>query len=216
MNQEAQGTSFLVADDHGLIRQAIVLLLDGIGIDYKVFQASSIHQIKDCINAHQIDIAIMDAHFPDGNSLHLIPEIKSLHPEMKILIFTGIEEDIHSLKFLNAGADGFLSKLSEESEVQNAILKIVNDGEYISPVTKIKLMSSLRTGTLINPLSLLTDREMQVAEMYAKGHGNLEIANTLNVRQNTISTVKKRIFHKLKIENIVELIDLMKNHSDFL
>lgn len=216
MNQEAQVTSFLVADDHGLIRQAIVLLLDGIGIDYKFFQASSIHQIKDCVDAHHIDVAIMDAHFPDGNSLHLIPEIKSLHPEMKILIFTGIEEDIHSLKFLNAGADGFLSKLSEESEVQNAILKIVNDGEYISPVTKIKLMSSLRTGTLINPLSLLTDREMQVAEMYAKGHGNLEIANTLNVRQNTISTVKKRIFHKLKIENIVELIDLMKNHSDFL
>jgi DNA-binding CsgD family transcriptional regulator len=48
--------------------------------------------------------------------------------------------------------------------------------------------------------------------MYAEGLGNLEIANRLDIKQNTVSTIKKRIFDKLKIENIVELIEVMKNH----
>ena len=49
--------------------------------------------------------------------------------------------------------------------------------------------------------------------MYAEGLGNLEIANRLDVKQNTVSTLKRRIFEKLKIDNIVELIDLVKTHN---
>lgn len=55
-------------------------------------------------------------------------------------------------------------------------------------------------------------RELQIAEMYAEGYGNLEIANQLDIKQNTVSTIKKNIFDKLKIENLVELIELIKTH----
>ena len=188
-------------------------MLDATAINYKVFHASNFQQIMDCINTHPIHIAIIDAHFPEGNSLQIISEIKQKRPDIRILIFSGIDENVHALKYLNAGANGFLSKLSEEEEIQQAIVDIVNKGEYISPATQALLMSSLNNRNLVNPLLSLTERELEIARMYSAGHGNLEIANMLDVKQNTISTIKKRIFKKLKIENIVELIEFIKNHS---
>ncbi|MDQ0595373.1 DNA-binding NarL/FixJ family response regulator [Chryseobacterium ginsenosidimutans] len=214
MNQlDNKSVNFLLADDHSLIRQGIVFVLEEIGFDYEVFHASNLQQTLEVIRNHSIDIAIIDAHFPDGNSLTILPEIKKIRPEIKILVFTGIDENIHSLKFINAGANGFLSKMSEEDEMQQAILKIKNDGKYISAVTQDLLMNSLHGGKQVDPLSSLSERELQIAKMYAEGYGNLEIAGKLDVKQNTVSTVKKRIFDKLKIENIVELIELIKNHS---
>lgn len=203
----------LLADDHSLIRQGIEFLLEELFMEHVVFHASNLHQMLEVIKINPIHIAIIDAHFPDGNSLNVLPEIKKIRSETKILIFTGVDESTHSLKFINAGANGFLSKLSEEEEIKRAILKMKDEGEYISPATQASLMNSLRGGTLINPLFSLTQREMQIAEMYTKGCGNLEIANLLDLKQNTVSTIKKRIFEKLKIENIVELIELVKNHQ---
>lgn len=205
--------NFLLADDHSLIRQGIAFLLEDLSLDHVVFHASNLQQTLEVLKTNPIHIAIIDAHFPDGNSLNVLPEIKKISPETKIMIFTGIDESTHSLKFINAGANGFLSKLSEEEEIKRAILKMKNDGEYISATTQALLMNSFRDPKLINPLYGLTERELQIAELYAKGYGNLEIANLLDLKQNTVSTIKKRIFEKLKLENIVELIELVKNHQ---
>ncbi|MCD9854588.1 response regulator transcription factor [Epilithonimonas sp. JDS] len=208
-----QKITFLLADDHSLIRQGIVFLLEEMDLEFAVFHASNLQQILESVKINPIEIAIIDAHFPDGNSLNIISEIKKINPDLKILIFSGIDENMHSLKFLNAGANGFLSKLSEEEDVKNAIFEMINKGEYISPATQALLVNSFRNRNLINPLFSLTEREREIAEMYAEGLGNLEIANKLDIKQNTVSTLKKRIFDKLKIENIVELVELMKDHS---
>jgi DNA-binding CsgD family transcriptional regulator len=90
---------------------------------------------------------------------------------------------------------------------------MVNSGAYISPITQALLIDSIRNPAVSNPLLLLTERELQIAKMYAEGQGNLEIANSLDIKQNTVSTLKKRIFDKLEIENIVELIELIKDHQ---
>lgn len=211
MNQDKK-TIFLLADDHSLIRQGVAFVVEEIGLESEIFHASNLAQLLDRVRSHPIDIAIIDAHFPDGNSLTILAEIKIIRPEIKILIFSGIDENTQSLKFLNAGANGFLSKLSEEEEVKDAILKIHHEGKYFSSTTQALLISSFQNRNLVNPLYSLTERELQIAEMYSEGLGNLEIANKLNVKQNTVSTIKKRIFEKLDIDNIVELIELIKDH----
>lgn len=210
---ENTSLNFLLADDHSLIRQGIAFLLEDLPFDTVILQAPNLQKTLELIKANPIDIVIIDAHFPDGNSLSLIPEIRKINPETKILVFTGIDENMHALKYINAGANGFLSKLSEEEEIKKAIIKMKEDGEYISPATQALLMNSLRDRKVINPLFGLTERELQIAELYSKGHGNLEIANLLDLKQNTVSTIKKRIFDKLKIDNIVELVELVKNHQ---
>lgn len=201
--------TFLIADDHSMIRQGLVFIIEDLDIDYEIIQTSSISGILETIKNKPIDIAIIDVHFPDGNSLNILREIRKLNSEIKILIFTGVDENAHALKFIKAGANGFLGKLSEEEDIQKAIQKIIDTGEYISPITQAAILNSIQNPSLFNPLASLTEREMQIAKLYAKGLGNLEIANQLDIKQNTVSTQKKRIFEKLKIENIVELIELM-------
>ena len=205
--------TFLLADDHSLMRQGIVFILEDIELDFEVVHASTLQKALEAVKSNPIDIAIIDAHFPDGNSLSILPEIKTINPDIKIMIFSGIDESVHALKYINAGANGFLSKLSEEDDVKTAIQRMLQYGEYISPVTQALLINSVRNPKLVNPLLSLTEKEMTIAQMYAEGLGNLEIANKLEVKQNTVSTVKKRIFEKLKIDNIVDLIDLLKEHQ---
>lgn len=210
---ESKSINFLLADDHSLIRQGVVFIIEEMELDCEIYQASNLHQTLEFINKFPIDIAIIDANFPDGNSLNVLPEIKKISPDTKILIFTGIDEGPQSLKYLTAGANGFLSKMNDEEEIKNAILTMVNSGAYISPITQALLIDSIRNPAVSNPLLLLTERELQIAKMYAEGQGNLEIANSLDIKQNTVSTLKKRIFDKLEIENIVELIELIKDHQ---
>lgn len=210
---ESKSINFLLADDHSLIRQGVVFIIEEMELDCEIYQASNLHQTLEFINKFPIDIAIIDANFPDGNSLNVLPEIKKISPDTKILIFTGIDEGPQSLKYLTAGANGFLSKMNDEEEIKNAILTMVNSGAYISPITQALLIDSIRNPAVSNPLLLLTERELQIAKMYAEGQGNLEIANSLDVKQNTVSTLKKRIFDKLEIENIVGLIELIKDHQ---
>ena len=205
--------TFLLADDHSLMRQGIVFILEDIELDFEVVHASTLQKALEAVKSNPIDIAIIDAHFPDGNSLSILLEIKTINPDIKIMIFSGIDENVHALKYINAGANGFLSKLSEEDDVKTAIQRMLQFGEYISPVTQALLINSVRNPKLVNPLLSLTEKEMTIAQMYAEGLGNLEIANKLEVKQNTVSTVKKRIFEKLKIDNLVDLIDLLKEHQ---
>ncbi len=203
---------FLLADDHSIVRQGMEIVISDIVPNAKVYQTSSLHQVLELIESKGIEMAIIDAHFPDGNSLHILPQMKSVNPDIKILIFTGLEEELHGLKFIKAGADGYLSKLSEEEEVREAITTFIEKGEYFSALLRNLLLQFVYNPDLISPLNILTKREMEIAELYAEGYGNLEISNSLNIKQNTVSTIKKNIFEKLKIENIVELVELVKTH----
>lgn len=195
------------------MRQGVIFLIEDLEINCELNQANSLLQVQEKIEALPIDILITDAHFPDGNSLSIISKLKEIKPNLKILVFSGLEEDTYALKFLNAGVNGFVSKLSEEEEVKTAIQKVIFEGGYLSDKTKALLLDSIRNPKSTNPVSLLSERELEIANLYAQGLGNLEIANQLDLKQNTISTVKKRIFEKLEIENLVELIDLLKSNS---
>ena len=205
---------FLLGDDHNIVRQGLQFVIEDVVENTEIVHASSLEQILNQIKSNSFDIAILDAQFPDGNSLSIISEIKQIQPEIKILIFTSFEEENYSLKFINEGADGFLNKLSEEGEIQNAIQEMIEKGKSFPPFTQKMLQLSDHQVALLNPLNQLTERELEIAVLYAKGFGNLEIANILSLRQNTVSTFKKRIFDKLKVETLVDLIDLVRTHHD--
>lgn len=212
-SSDQQSLKFLLADDHMIVRQGMQLIIEDLVEKFEIYTASSLHQIRERIKVHHFDIAILDAQLQDGNCISVIPEFKQLQPNVKIMVFTSFEEENYSLKFIEAGADGFLSKLSEEAEIQNAVSEMINNGKYFPPFTQKLMEISSHDRNLLNPLNRLSERELQIAALYAKGAGNLEIANTLDLKQNTVSTFKKRIFEKLKVETLVELVELMRIHQ---
>lgn len=205
---------FLIGDDHHIVRQGIQFIIEDI-VDHPTFlHAADLAEVLVHIKSNKIDIAVLDAQFPDGNSISILAEIKRLQPAIYILIFTSFDEENYSLKFINEGADGFLSKTSEENEIQFAIREMIETGKYLPAFTKKMLQLSDEHIASLNPLNQLSDRELEIAILYSKGYGNLEIANLLELKQNTVSTFKKRIFDKLKVSSMIDLTDLMRIHHE--
>lgn len=200
--------SFLVADDHTVVRQGLSMIIKELYTSATVFQVENFISIIEVLKKEPINVLILDINFPDGNSIAIIPEVKKIRPELKIMIFSAFDETVHALRFFNAGANGYLNKLSEEDEIKFAISTLVTEGKYISDVTKEKILNSYLLGNKTNPIEHLSGREIEIARLLVKGYGNLEISNALDIQKTTVSTYKKRIFEKLQIDNLAELIEL--------
>jgi len=207
---EVKKLKILLADDHLIVRQGLQFVIQDSFEDTIISHASSIKQMMIQLTNEKFDLLILDAQFPDGISVTYIHEIKLLQPQIKILVFTSFAEEHFSLKFINAGANGFLNKLSEEQSIKLAIQNVMEQGRHYSSFTEKLLDLSKFNPLLLNPVHHLSERELEIAKLLVNGYGNLEIANTLNIKQNTVSTFKKRIFEKLNINSIIDLIEIIK------
>ena len=138
----------------------------------------------------------------------MIEEIKNIQPEVKILIFSVYEEETHACPYIIAGANGYLNKLSDKKKLTNAVESILKTGNYLTPDIIKDLVKASTNKESINPLDKLSKREKEISELLVHGDGNIEIANKLNIQLTTVSTHKNKIFSKLNIRNIVELITL--------
>ena len=205
--------SFLVADDHSIIRNGLCLLINDTFSKAKVTQTESFDDILRVVKDVKLDLLILDINFPEGNSLSLIPTLKKLQPSMKILIFTSYDEEVYALRFYSAGVDGYLSKLSSPDQIEHALLTILKEGRFASDTIKNKILNNYLFNKSANPLDALSDREMEIAKLMVQGLGNLEISNVLNLKSTTVSTYKSRIFEKLSIDNLSALINVFNIHN---
>lgn len=206
--------NFLIADDHSVVRSGLVIIIKNLYKDALTFQAGSFKEITTVLSDESIDVLILDISFPEGNSLSIISNIKLDFPNLKILMFTSYDEDVYALRYLKAGADGYLSKLSSPAEIEVAVLGMIRDGRYTSAKIKDKIIDSFMFSKPENPLEELSDREMEIATLLVNGMGNLEISTLLKLKATTISTYKTRIFEKLNISNLSSLIQIFSLHND--
>ena len=200
--------SFITADDHSVVTQSLSFILKDLYKDPIVFQIENISDIIKVLNDNTVHLLLLDVAFPDGNSLGIIPTLKKMQPELKILIFSGYDEEIYAIRYINAGANGFLSKISSEEEIKNAITAVMNSGKYLSKNIQEKIMDSYILKKPTNPLEQLSNRELEVAKLMVDGYGNAEICQALNIQKTTVSTYKTRIFEKTGINNLSYLIQL--------
>jgi DNA-binding NarL/FixJ family response regulator len=207
-------TTFLIADDHSVVRSGLVIIIKTLFKDASIFQASNFNEIEKTLTNETVDILILDISFPEGNYLNIISNLKLDHPNIKILMFSSYEEDFYALRYIKAGADGYLSKLSTPDEIEVALMKMVKDGKFTSSKIKDKIIDSFMFNKPENPLDELSDREMEIATLMVNGMGNLEISNVLKLKATTISTYKNRIFEKLGVNNLSALIQFFNLHND--
>lgn len=208
--ESSNSYSFLIADDHTIVRQGVSLLIKELFFNAEIYQSATFRDTFKTLKETRVDILILDINFPDGNSLNIIEEIKSIQQDVKILIFTMCEEDIYAMRYLNAGASGYLNKRSSEEEMKQALNSMVLSGKYLTSSIKNKISDYYISNKSINPLDQLSVREAEVAKLLIKGYGNLEITNLLQIKNTTVSTFKKRIFEKLEIDNLAALIELFQ------
>ena len=206
--------TFLITDDHSIVRQGISLLVNELFLNAKICQSGNFKDTFNVLKETKIDLLVLDINFPDGTSLNIIKEVKNIQPDIKILIFSAYDEAIYALRYLNAGASGYLNKGSSEEEMKQALISMILSGKYLTQNVKDKILDSYISKTPINPLEQLSNREVEVAGLLIKGYGNLEISELLQIKKTTVSTFKNRIFEKLEIDNLAALIEVSRLYGE--
>lgn len=205
---------FVLADDHLVVRQGMAFLIEELFPNVQIKQADTFTKVRQLLNEQLTDVLILDVSFPEGNSLMLLPEVKKLQPNCKVMIFSALDEDVHALHFYHAGANAYLNKLSDEETIRKALLSLVTKGSYMSELAKELIFTSDSKGKPLNPIDYLSERELEVARLMVKGLGNLEISNVLQLQKTTVSTYKKRIYEKLQIDHLAALIEVFTYYHD--
>jgi DNA-binding NarL/FixJ family response regulator len=206
----------LIVDDHSIILKGLTVLLNELFIGVKVFEAHLVSEAKIEFSKNTFDMIIMDLSLPDSDGMKLLDYFVEHDPNCKILVFSMNNEDVYAQKVIKAGAKGYVSKANGYDVLRNAILKVSKNGLYVSDyiLEKILLDKSLRStdGKSIqsNPLSNLTSRELEIVRLVYMGKGTKDIATMIGLKANTVSTFKARIYDKLAVNNLHELIELVK------
>lgn len=183
------------------------ILLKDDSNDFEIFEVENFSNCLSQIEQIEYDLIILDIHLPDGKGTEMIKEIKKIQ-ETKILIFSAHEEIEIASKFLKAGANGFVSKFTDENKLLLAIKNILSGIDVFNK----EVIEYSKTYDFDSPEDMLSTRELEVANLLIKGNGNLEISNELNIKMSTVSTYKTRIFEKLKVLNTIELADFFKKY----
>jgi two-component system invasion response regulator UvrY len=201
----------LIAEDHAVVRIGTKHLLKSLIPDSTISDVDDFDKILQELEVKSYDLLILDINIPGGNTTKWWkPSAKS--PGIRIFMFSSYDEQLYGLMYLQAGADGYLSKDAPEEEFKTAVMSVLNNKKYMS-----EDMQQMNINRLINPKEYIPDpivslspRETDVMNLLKEGLGTAKIAEKLNLQLSTVSTYKARIFEKLGVKNIVELITKIK------
>lgn len=206
--------NILIVDDHPVIRTGVSIILEEKFKHLNIATTENYTETLLFLSSTKIDLIILDINIPGGKNTAMIQEIKNIQPNVKILIFSVYEEETHACPYIIAGANGYLNKLSDRKKIVAAVDAVLKTGNYLTADIIDALINASAGKESLNPLDKLSKRELEISELLIKGDGNIEIANKLNIQLTTVSTHKNKIFSKLKIKNIIELITLFNKSID--
>jgi two-component system invasion response regulator UvrY len=199
----------LVIEDHEIVVWALRVIIEENFPDTTIFSAASLEQGLRALEENRIDLIILDIDIPGGNSPKMISRLRELRPAVRVLIHSALEEGEYALRYLAAGANGFLSKNTPLTALPEAVRLTLNDKNYFGEVTKQaiaeKFISDPYNRKSIDSEALLSNRELSVARLLLQGKWTKEIAEELGIKLNTVSTHKQNIFEKLNVDNVIEL-----------
>ena len=144
---------------------------------------------------------ILDIILPDGNTLEIIPAIKQLYPDLQILILSMQPQEVYSLAMNHYAINYYVSKGSAENEILTSFKKFFDNKPLES---NVRARAHSQTN---NPFIELTPRELEVLHYLLRGENTKDISSVLNLKMNTVSTFKNRIFGKTNTSNIRELLE---------
>ncbi|MCH7377154.1 response regulator transcription factor [Aeromonas sp. MR19] len=201
----------LIVDDHPAIRMAVNMLLKQDGHHILAEVDNGVDAISSA-RIHQPDIVILDIGIPRLDGIEVIKRLKDMAANIKVVILSAQSTHHVMVRCLQAGADGFMSKLDELSLLKSAIVKI-EKGQLYFPRDIIAGARNAHPVDKDDLLSALSDREMSVLLQICQGQINKQIAESMLLSEKTVSTYKTRLMQKLNVTNMVDLISLAKRQK---
>jgi DNA-binding NarL/FixJ family response regulator len=200
-------TRIAIADDHEIVRNGLIMLIDQEKEMEVQVEASSYTELISQLKKVTVDLLILDLNLGDKNGIESIENVSNLFPTLPILVLSTYPEEPYAVQTFKAGASGYLNKTVISSELIKAIHKITAGKKYISESLAENLAYGLsleKSNT--DPIELLSKREYEVLSLIASGKTYKEIASKLDLSPKTVSTYRTRILEKLNLTSTAQLL----------
>ncbi len=203
----AEPIRVVIADDHTLYRQGMKVVVELDGVAEVVGEASNGTEAIDLCVRLTPDVVLMDVRMPGLGGIEACQKVKDTVPSARILMLTMSDDESDLFEAIKAGASGYLLKDLPGEEVADAISR-VHDGQAIIPPsmagTLLEEFSRLSVEAAPPGGAQLTDREVEVLRLVARGLANREIAQSLTISENTVKNHVRNILEKLHLHSRVE------------
>jgi len=206
---ESEPLRVLLADDHILVREGTRQILEREPDLHVVAEAGDGREAIDLVKREQPDVVIMDISMPVMNGIEATKGIKEIAPKTAVLVLTAYDDDQYVFAILEAGAAGFLLKNARGSSLIDAVRRVARGESVLHPAIAQKV---LRRVTRKEPeedeiaADSLTERELEVLKLAARGLSNREIADDLVVSPRTVQSHMANIFGKLQVGSRTEAV----------
>ncbi len=202
----------LIVDDHALFRRGLQMVLEGEPDIEVVGEASDGHEAIERAEAITPDVVLMDVRMPKRSGIEATRTIKETLPSTKIIMLTISDEEADLYEAIKAGASGYLLKEISIEEVATAVRQVHSGQSLISPSMASKLLTEFATIVKRRdepsqvPGPRLTDRELEVLKLVAKGMNNRDIGAELYISENTVKNHVRNILEKLHLHSRMEAV----------
>jgi len=202
------GVRVLVVDSNELFRRGLAALLNTLDDVSILGSAATTDAASELARAEAPDVALVDVALGQDSGVDLCARLKELAPEVKVVMLTASESGADLYDSVRAGASGYLLKASSFNEVTEAIRAVVRGQSMISPVMASKLLDEFKQATDPDPAASrrrrLSDRELEVLRLVARGMNNRDVAKALAISENTVKNHMRSILDKLKLRSRTE------------
>lgn len=203
----------MIVDDHEVVRFGLKNLLDRQADWEVVIEAGSVAEAILLADEHQPDVIVMDIRLNDGSGIDACREIVRRHPQVKVIMLTSFAEDELLFNAISAGAVGYVLKQVGNDDLVRAIETVARGEALLDPSITGQVLAKLRQATRVEAFSDLTDQELKVLALIAKGNTNKEIATNLHLGEGTVRNYVSSIFGKLGLSNRAEATAYAVKHN---
>jgi two-component system, NarL family, invasion response regulator UvrY len=195
----------MIADDHAMVRDGLKHIIEEQPDLEVAAEAADGREVLDIVMKTALDIVLLDIAMPRMNGLEVLRLLRKELPRLPVLILSMYPEEQYAVRALRAGAMAYLTKESASGELIAAIRKVASGGKYISLSLAEKLAMEIETDYSRLPHEKLSDRELQVLRLIARGRTNGQMSDDLALSTKTVSTYRRRILNKMRLKSNAEL-----------
>ena len=196
----------LVADDHGIVRSGIKLLLER-QLDLQVVAEASdgVEAVEQALATHP-DLCILDVGMPRKTGLQAAREIRSFLSETRVLMLSMHDDEHYLFEALKAGAAGYVLKREADQDLVGAVRAVGRGEAFLTNAAERSIIRDWMSGSATGPAIPLTPREEEVVKLIAEAHTNSQIAQVLHLAEKTVESHRANVLRKLGMRDRVELV----------
>lgn len=188
----------IIVDDHPVVRRGLKQIIEDEPDMEVVGEAKNAGECFSLVRKTECSLVLLDITLPDKSGFDVLKQLQYELPRLPVLILSVHSEDQYAVRFIKAGASGYLMKEGAPEELVKAIRKVNAGGKYVSASLAEKLVSHLDASDK-PPHENLSDREFQILCMIAGGKSLKNIADAFCISEKTVSTYRSRVLEKMKM-----------------